>query len=954
MVKIACVCLLLSTAVLFPAVGDAGINRWTTQGPDGGRVFDLAFSPSAPSVVYAATDGGIFKSTNGGAAWTLCPGLEHFMSKVAVDPTTPTTVYGGASSDGFYKSTDGGATWSFAGSGFSDLRIRGVAVDPHAPATVYVGTQYGGAYKSSDRGDTWTSITGSLPGAVQAFAFDPSMPGVVYAGLETGDVYKSIDDGATWLGAATGLGSSSVNGLVVDPYAPATLYAATFSGIYKTTNGGDSWTRVFVGFLFTIAIDPANPATLYAGGENGRVFKTTNGGGAWTSGVTTLPAAHVRALALDPASSARVLVGQIQGAGGVFGSADGGATWEASGAGIVALSFGALALDPSDPTIVYTGSGVSGLYKSTDAAGSWQAMSSGITASRNVRAIAVDPVTPTTVYAGTEAGVYKSVDAGSHWTLASNGLSILNVACLVIDPVDPQTLYAGTSNGVFKSTDGAATWSGSSNGLTGQIYDLAIDPQSPATLYAASVGGVGAPLYKTTDGGASWVVRTNGLLPAAYVYGLAIGGDDPQRLYAATDIGVFKTSNGASSWTPTTATSGAASAVAVDPDDANIVYAGTNAAALVRSRDGGNTWLPMGDGLPFVGIWELRVEPGNARVHAATGRGVMTFEPRCGNGIVDPTEACDDGAATGYQGSCCSFPACQALPPASGCAVTSTPTASRTPTPTRTPTATMTATPTPTATGISSPTVTVTSAGTPTVASTPGPSETPTPFAEPTPTPDPAPACGDGRLGADEQCDDGNALGGDGCSSACRYEQLVPGKGSPATDCFAEWAVTNPGNSPYLDRAGVPSIKQRCVDGDPACDADGTVDDVCRFRVAVCLRNADPGLPLCAPAPIARVVLKKPRPGAVKPVPARNAVALLAAFDRFPAATAGRSSADTIVFSPVLAALAPENCSYPFEILVPLVGARSTTTLKLRTESDASSGRTRLDTDTLRLSCERP
>ena len=80
---------------------------------------------------------------------------------------------------------------------------------------------------------------------------------------------------------------------VVDPAVPATLYASTSSGIYKTTNGGDSWTRVLVGFLFTVAIDPASPATLYAGGESGRVFKSTNGGGTWTSGVTSLPAGPI-------------------------------------------------------------------------------------------------------------------------------------------------------------------------------------------------------------------------------------------------------------------------------------------------------------------------------------------------------------------------------------------------------------------------------------------------------------------------------------------------------------------------------------------------------------------------------------------------------------------------------------------------------------------------------------
>src|SRR5207249_2653408 len=105
--------------------------------------------------------------------------------------------------------------------------------------------------------------------------------------------------------------------------------------------------------------------------------------------------------------------------------------------------------------------------------------------------------------------------------------------------------------------------------------------------------------------------------------------------------------------------------------------------------------------------------------------------------------------------------------------------------------------------------------------------------------------CGNGILEAGEQCDFGDIDNGDGCDEHCQFELLVPGGGSRSLDCVAEWAVINPMNDPALGADGLPPTRQTCVDGDPSCDADGTVNDECAFTIAVCFTSADPQLPEC-------------------------------------------------------------------------------------------------------------
>ena len=143
--------------------------------------------------------------------------------------------------------------------------------------------------------------------------------------------------------------------LVIDPLTPATLYAATSGGAFKSTNGGGSWSAVNSGLANTnvqaIAIHPTTPATLYAG-ISGGAFKSTNGGGSWSAINSGLANTDVKAIAIDSTTPATLYAGT---SGGVFKSTNGGGSWSAVNSGLSNTNVRAIAIHPSAPTTLYAG-----------------------------------------------------------------------------------------------------------------------------------------------------------------------------------------------------------------------------------------------------------------------------------------------------------------------------------------------------------------------------------------------------------------------------------------------------------------------------------------------------------------------------------------------------------------------------------------------------------------------
>jgi len=311
-------------------------SRWITNGPSVTSlemVTSLAIDPSNPNIIYAGIGSflhgfpaaGVFKSIDGGKIWSAVnAGLGNAdVGALAIDPVNPSTIYagtyvhGGSEIGGVFKSTNGGNSWTPMNTGLQDsLNVNALTIDPSSPATIYAGTSPfsfsgGGVYKSTNGAGTWNRVnTGITAHYIAAVAIDPATPTTVYAGSNTlgGGMFKSIDGGSNWTSIANGLTQNYVNAIAIDPATPTTIYLGTqFSGgVYKSTNGGLSWSQANTGLapitshIEALAIDPSRPSTIYAGTSSQLIFRSTNGGGNWIPFSDGLPAnTDVRSLVVD-------------------------------------------------------------------------------------------------------------------------------------------------------------------------------------------------------------------------------------------------------------------------------------------------------------------------------------------------------------------------------------------------------------------------------------------------------------------------------------------------------------------------------------------------------------------------------------------------------------------------------------------------------------------------------
>lgn len=219
--------------------------------------------------------------------------------------------------------------------------------------------------------------------------------------------------------------------------------------------GINKWTAVSPegGTVFALAIDPQNPETIYSGTDKG-IFKSTDGGGNWNFvGLTNMGFldGSIQTLVLDPLNPTIIYAGTYH----LFKSIDGGTNW----IDISWRSIQTLAIDPEDPNIVYIGTRDSSYnaFKSIDGGANWESVNSGLvwkdnygTYSVYIRTLTIDPINPTNIYAGTNRGVFKSVNGAANWVPANNGLPITQVGTLTIHPTDPNTLYATLGSSIYK------------------------------------------------------------------------------------------------------------------------------------------------------------------------------------------------------------------------------------------------------------------------------------------------------------------------------------------------------------------------------------------------------------------------------------------------------------------------------------------------------------------------
>jgi hypothetical protein len=257
----------------------AGINTWTSLGPDGVVVADLAIDPANPSTVYAGTNAGVFKSTNSGASWNNLLGGN--VQALAIDPVTPTTLY--AFSENLQKSTNGGASWTVLDSD-SELHLD-VCAMKLVDSTLFIGDCYSGLFRITDGGRV-TEVGGAFAGVgVNAMVFEPRVG--FFVGTRNG-IYGTQ---RTFL--------SDCTALAIDPVT-ATVYAAGFNRVYMSTDFGGIWNDMgFSGdHIQALAVDPYG--VVYVGTQSSGVFRATNGSDTWSAFNTGLTNTDIRALAFEP------------------------------------------------------------------------------------------------------------------------------------------------------------------------------------------------------------------------------------------------------------------------------------------------------------------------------------------------------------------------------------------------------------------------------------------------------------------------------------------------------------------------------------------------------------------------------------------------------------------------------------------------------------------------------
>lgn len=318
-----------NAAPLFKTTNGAGSWSVQSSGLPARSVRAAIIDPQTSATAYVGTEGdGIYKTTNGGANWTKSSnGLGNDDVRVlAINPLAPNTIYAGTMGGGAFRSTNAGANWTAINNGLNDGDIQALAVTGSNATTIYAGTANNGVFKSVNGGNSWTEVNEGLA------TFDVRGLTIagngIYAGTAGSGVYVTTNGGASWNPANVGIETTTINAIAASP---TTIYAGTDGGqLFVSTNGGTTWTLSFgkqgdpsVGENTAIVVDPQSPATVYAsflsdpnsGSQTGGVYKTTNGGGSWVESNNNLANREVLSLAIDPRNPTTLFAGTT--AGGV-------------------------------------------------------------------------------------------------------------------------------------------------------------------------------------------------------------------------------------------------------------------------------------------------------------------------------------------------------------------------------------------------------------------------------------------------------------------------------------------------------------------------------------------------------------------------------------------------------------------------------------------------------------
>ena len=515
---------------------NSGGNWSELARPTEKRITSVVYDATSGSL-YAAADTSVFRSDDGAATWQTFDRLSY-VTFIAVP--FGGAVYAGSES-GLSVSRDRGATWESV-SGVQAAHLNAMAADPETGTLVVSKGQGNGeiVFRSTDRGKTWQALPTLVSGTpiITLFIDGPKVLASTYSGL-----YEIIEGATAWqlLRVASGdpvvsIGKSSSRS--------GPLFAGTQAGLLKKTEGDTTFTYSTDGLAAAntsdVKVIAANPLQAFVATLRG-LYKTTDGAQTWQavalpqSAAGTGNPAAVRRVA--PSSTSETVFASRD--DGLLRSTDTGESWK--------LVLGqrdlpsAIAIAPSEISTVYAAL-TSAMSKSTNGGETWTPIMAGIPLDDyffwygfSSQAIAVHPTNPETVFLAHPSGIFKTVDGGGMWWRVYEIADKYKewISALVIDSSDPSIVYAGLYRGVVKSIDAGVTWS--RMGLDGEaVRTLAIDPAHPSVIYAGTARG---QVFRSANRGEDWALFDLGMHGAS-VASLAIS-PSGDLLYAATSGGVF-------------------------------------------------------------------------------------------------------------------------------------------------------------------------------------------------------------------------------------------------------------------------------------------------------------------------------------------------------------------------------------------------------------------------------
>lgn len=550
--------------------------------------------------------------------------------------------------------------------------------------TIYVGTAGGGIWKSTNAGASYKSIFDKYCQSIGAIAIDQSKPTTIYVGTGESNMrnsvsigigmFKSTDAGANW--KAIGLDSTEhISKIVIDPTNSNTVYVAVpgplwsdskHRGLYKSTNGGETWEKILYINEKTgcadLLMDPTNPNVLFAstwefrrqpysfnsGGKGSGLFKSTDGGKTWkeiTNGLPPKPFGRI-AMALAPSEPKKMLAIVESSKTGLYISNDGGETWKNQSATMNVTArpfyFSTIVFDPKDSKRVYRPA-FSFAYSNDGGYSFSDASNDGGWVHSDMHALWINPSNTNIMYVGTDGGVYTSIDRGVTWQF-NHGLPVGQFYHVNYDLKEPYNVYGGLQdNGSWMAPSAApggisnASWSRVGGG---DGFWTVAEPDGKV-LYSEYQGGnmnrvnvanmkseFIQPQKTANEEKLRWNWNTPIVLGANNYRNLYVGA---QYLYKSTDQGRNWTrispdlttndkkkqeqekSGGLSADNTSAENHCTIFTIAESPLDENTIWVGTDDGNLQYTTDGGKTWTNVSPAVAKSGIanqaWVSSIEP---------------------------------------------------------------------------------------------------------------------------------------------------------------------------------------------------------------------------------------------------------------------------------------------------------------------------------------------------------